>query len=87
MSNLMVTAGLSAQCPRAKKERGRARRVMPKVFTSCLVTGQPIDTGIDDGSFARLPDFVGKIFCPHCGTEHDWSKDKARVMDGEAPKS
>ena len=53
---------------------------MPKIFTTCLVTGQPIDTGIeiDDGSFARLPDFVGKIFCPHCGTEHEWSKDKAR---------
>ncbi len=51
---------------------------MPKIFTNCLVTGQPIDTGIeiDDGSFARLPDFVGKIFCPHCGTEHEWSKDK-----------
>jgi len=79
MSNLMMTAGLSAQCPRAKKERGRARRVMPKVFTSCLVTGQPIETGIDidEASFARLPDFAGKIFCPHCGTGHAWSKDKA----------
>ena len=62
---------------------------MSKVFTTCLVTGQPIDTGIDidDGSFARLPDFAGKIFCPHCGTEHEWSKDKACVADGETPKS
>jgi hypothetical protein len=62
---------------------------MPKVFTTCLVTGQPIDTGIDidEGSFARLPDFVEKIFCPHCGTEHEWSKDNARVVDGETPKS
>jgi hypothetical protein len=68
---------------------GRARRIMPKVFTTCLVTGRPIDTGIDidDGSFARLPDFAGKIFCPHCGTEHEWSKDNARVVDGETPKS
>ena len=46
---------------------------MPKVFTTCLVTGQPIDTGIDidDGSIAR----------------HEWSKDNARVVDGETPKS
>jgi len=62
---------------------------MPKVFTTCLVTGQPIDTGIDidGGPFARLLDFVGKIFCPRCGTEHDWSNDKARVVNGETPKS
>jgi len=62
---------------------------MPTVFTTCPVSGQPIDTGIDidDASFARLPDFVGKIFCPHCGTEHEWSKDNARVVDGETPKS
>ena len=62
---------------------------MPKIFTTCLVTGQPIDTGIeiDEASFALLPAFVGKIFCPHCGGEHEWSKETARVVDGEQPKS
>jgi hypothetical protein len=62
---------------------------MSKVFTRCLVTGQPIDTGIeiDEASFTRLPDFVGKIFCPHCGTEHEWSKTNAQLIEGAPPKS
>jgi hypothetical protein len=62
---------------------------MPKIFTSCLVTGQPIDTGIeiDDASFAGLPEFVSRVFCPHCGSEHEWSKATARVVDGDKPKS
>ena len=56
---------------------------MPKVFTTCPVSGQPIDTriDIDDASFARLPDFAGKIFCPYCGTEHEWSKDGSRLVE------
>ena len=62
---------------------------MPKVFTICLVTEQSIDTGIeiDEATFARLPDFSGKIFCPHCGTEHVWSKDKTHLVNDETPKS
>ena len=62
---------------------------MGMVRTTCPVTGRPIDTGIeiDEASFARLPAFVGKIFCPHCGSEHEWSKDTARVVDGDKPKS
>lgn len=56
---------------------------MAKLLTDCLVTGQPIDTGIeiDEVSFARLPSFTGRLFCPHCGTEHGWSKDKARLVE------
>jgi hypothetical protein len=56
---------------------------MSFVFTDCPVTGQPIDTGIeiDEASFARLPSFIGKIFCPHCQTEHGWTKDKAWVTE------
>jgi hypothetical protein len=62
---------------------------MAKIYADCAVTGRPIDTGIeiDDVSFGRLPSFTGKIFCPHCGTEHAWSKDKARVVDDSKPKS
>ena len=57
---------------------------MAKLFTDCPVTGQPIDTGIeiDEASFARLPAFVGNVFCPHCKTEHDWSKDTAAAGRG-----
>jgi hypothetical protein len=56
---------------------------MAKIFIDCPVTGRPIDTAIeiDEASFARLPSFVGKMFCPHCGAEHDWSKASARVVD------
>jgi hypothetical protein len=62
---------------------------MSKIFADCLVTGQPIDTGIevDEASFDRLPAFVGKIFCPHCGSEHEWSKDTAQVMGSDKPNS
>jgi hypothetical protein len=60
---------------------------VPRIITDCLVTGQPIDTGIeiDEASFVLLPSFVGKIFCPHCRAEHEWSKATARVVeDGQA---
>ena len=62
---------------------------MPYVFATCPVTEQPIDTPIetDDASFARLPPFVGRIFCAHCGTEHEWSKDEARLVGDGKPKA
>jgi hypothetical protein len=61
---------------------------MSKIFTPCGVTGQLIDTGIEieKASFARLPSFVGRIGCPHCGGEHEWSKDTAQVIDGSGAK-
>jgi hypothetical protein len=60
-----------------------------KVFTTCLVSGQPIDTGIeiDEASFERLPTFIGKVFCSHCGTEHGWTKEQAWLADSGKPKS
>jgi hypothetical protein len=62
---------------------------MPAVFTDCPVTGHPIDTGIDidDVSFARLPSFLGRVFCPHCHSEHEWTKDKAWVKSSDQPPS
>ncbi len=62
---------------------------MSKILTACPVTGQPIDTGveIDEASFARLPDFVGAVFCSHCGTKHEWSKEKAWVAGSNKSKS
>lgn len=61
---------------------------MPKIFTTCLVTGRPIETGIetDEASFSRLSNFTGRVFCPHCNREHEWSKEKAWVVDGDKPK-
>lgn len=58
---------------------------MWKILTPCSVTGRMIDTGIEieKSSFARLPSFVGRIGCPHCGGEHEWSKETAKVVDGD----
>jgi hypothetical protein len=62
---------------------------MAKIFTTCPISGQPIDTGIDidEASFARLPSVLGQAFCTHCGTEHDWTKEQAWMADGAPPKS
>jgi hypothetical protein len=62
---------------------------MAVVFTRCPVTGQPIDTGIeiDETSFASLPSFVGRVYCPHCSTEHEWSKEQAWLADGGKPSA
>lgn len=56
---------------------------MPRIFTPCDVTGKMIDTGIEieQSSFAMIPAFVGKIVCPHCSGEHEWSKDTAKIVD------
>jgi hypothetical protein len=58
---------------------------MAKIFTKCAATGRPIDTGveIDEASFTRLPSFVGKVFCPYCEAEHEWSKENAEVVDDQ----
>jgi hypothetical protein len=53
------------------------------------VTGQPISTGveIDEVSFLGLPSFVGRVFCRHCSSEHEWSKDAAWVVEDGKPAS
>jgi hypothetical protein len=62
---------------------------MSKIFTSCVVSGQTIETGIeiDADSFARLSNFTGKVFCPHCKADHEWSKERAWMADGDKPQS
>jgi hypothetical protein len=61
---------------------------MGAVHTKCPVTGQAIETGIetDEVSFRRFPHFVGHIFCPHCKSEHEWTRDTAWVVE-ESGKS
>ena len=62
---------------------------MSRIFTPCDVTGKLIDTGIEieRASFTLIPAFVGKIDCPHCNGEHQWSKDTARIVDNETTGS
>jgi hypothetical protein len=59
------------------------------MFSSCPVTGQPLDTGeeIDEASFARLPTLVGTMFCVHCSAKHDRSTDRAWIVDGDRSQS
>jgi len=47
------------------------------------MTGKLIDTGIEieRTSLATIPAFVGKIACPHCSGEHEWSKDTVTFVD------
>ena len=58
---------------------------MPKIFTTCLVTGQPIDTGIEiDEARSPAPAISSARYSvPIAATEHEWSKDNARVVDGD----
>lgn len=60
---------------------------MGEVSIRCPVTGQNIATGIDTdkSSLALTPEFVGRIFCPHCNTEHEWTKADA-MIEGEQQK-
>jgi hypothetical protein len=59
---------------------------MPKILTTCVVTGKSIDSGIetDEASFA-LPPFTGRDFCPYCKTRHEWSRDTAVMANDERP--
>ena len=49
----------------------------------CPRTGQDISTGIetDDESFHNLPDVVVYTRCPHCGIDHAWWPDEARLTE------
>jgi hypothetical protein len=61
---------------------------MARVVARCPITGQDIDVRIDtdEASFARIPDFVARVFCPHCSIEHEWSKERARVIEHKGPR-
>jgi hypothetical protein len=62
---------------------------MARIVTTCIVTGKPIDSGIeiDEVSFSLLPPFTGRVFCPYCQTQHEWSRDTALLADDEKAKS
>jgi len=49
----------------------------------CPQTGQDIPTGIetDDQSFQSMPDVMVYTRCPHCGVDHAWWPDEARLTD------
>jgi hypothetical protein len=49
----------------------------------CPVTGREIPTGIETNAetFARISSIVGRVWCPHCRAEHEWSVGAARFRD------
>jgi hypothetical protein len=58
---------------------------MGMVLTTCPVTGQELNTGIetDKQSFARTPDFVARVYCCFCACEHEWSKHQGWISDDD----
>jgi hypothetical protein len=53
------------------------------ITTVCPVNGQEIATGIETNAqtFARIASIVGRVWCPHCHVEHEWSVGSARYRD------
>lgn len=54
---------------------------MGVIVVTCPVTGREFDSGIetDRESFARIGTQVGRVWCPYCDTEHEWSVQDARI--------
>lgn len=54
---------------------------MAAIIILCPVTGREVDAGIemDSDTLRRIPDFVSRLRCPHCGRTHAWSRADARV--------
>jgi hypothetical protein len=53
------------------------------ITTVCPVTGNEILTGIETNAetFSRIASIVGRVWCEHCQTEHDWSVGGAKFRD------
>jgi hypothetical protein len=64
------------------------RRSMGSVMIKCPGTGRDIATGLvaDRESFAAMPVFFARVFCPLCRTEHEWFAQEAWVCEAAAPE-
>lgn len=49
----------------------------------CPNTGHAIATGMtaDETSFARMPVFFSRTFCPHCKSVHQWFAQEAWIRE------
>ena len=56
---------------------------MGALVTTCPVTRRKIETGIetDPVSMGLTPQFVARVACPYCGTEHSFSKADTLVCE------
>jgi hypothetical protein len=53
------------------------------IVTNCPVTDKEIKTGIETeaDTFSRIASIVGRVWCPFCKIEHEWSVAGARFHD------
>ena len=54
---------------------------MGAIMIRCPATGSAVPTGLraDRQSFARMPVFFARAYCPRCGAHHEWFAREAWV--------
>jgi hypothetical protein len=62
---------------------GRIGGVVGVLLIKCPITGREFSTGIetDEQSLELIPETVAQSPCPHCGSDHSWSKFDARLSE------
>ena len=60
---------------------------MGVLMLRCPTTGRGFATGVltDDATFKRMPDTTSTARCPHCGQEHPWRPNDARLLEAIPP--
>jgi hypothetical protein len=60
---------------------------MGVLMLRCPTTGRGFATGVltDDATFKRMPDTISIARCPHCGQEHPWRPNDARLLEAIPP--
>jgi hypothetical protein len=59
---------------------------MGSIMIRCPATGRALPTGFraDRESFARMPVFFARAYCPHCNAHHEWFAREAWVDEAPA---
>jgi predicted RNA-binding Zn-ribbon protein involved in translation (DUF1610 family) len=60
---------------------------MGVLMLRCPTTGRGFATGVntDKATFERMPDAISTARCPHCGQEHWWRPNDARLLEAIPP--
>lgn len=59
------------------------------LFTTCPSSGREISASVetDADSFALMPEFVARVFCPYCKVDHNWTKRNSFIVEEGAGRS
>ena len=59
---------------------------MGELMINCPKTGKPVSTGIYIGreKLGAMPVFFSSLFCPSCGSSHEWFARDAWVCDSDS---